>query len=981
MKRFITVKYKNLIGFLLFSFVSMGGAIAQTSYNLYGVVTDDTGRPVVGASIFIDGTTSGTVSDFDGNYLINASLDQGQYTIVVSSVGYTTNRFTIELGLDDQVQTDVTLQQDILGLDEVVIIGSTEGVNKRTLGNAVSTVRSEALINNAATAVDQALSGKIPGALVQQNSGDPAGGISIRLRGPSTIQGSSDPLYIVDGVIYSNASYALIDVGGYSQNRLVDLNPNDIERIEVVKGAAAAAIYGARASNGVIQIFTKKGQSGDPRISFTTNLKVNELRKQIDYNKEPIRFTSFSATDLNTEPVERYNYQDFIFETAYGIENFLSVSGGANQTRYYISGSYLDNGGIIKNTNFQRYGLKLSIQQQFGEWLDANIGLSYNSSNSKDIPNGGIAAAYGALTGFLFSENSVDPRPDESGVYPRTSLLVARTNPLEAVDRFDFQQKTNRVVGSLGLNTKLGQGLTANYLFGIDYFGQIATAFIPKNNTSTQADGFGRRSDNTNFQYNSDLNFVYRTDLTPSIKSTTTLGGSWQYWERYRIGINAENPPILVQVVGDFREPSLGETRAKISYWGSFLQQSFNISDKLYLNGALRLDGASSFGEDNRNQIFSKASISYVLSEEEFFKNLFGNGDFKLRASWGEAGNLTAIGPYSRFTTFNPSSHNGATSLLAATNKGNEEIAPERQTEIEVGFDLGLLNNRVGIEFTLYDQEVNDLLLSTILAPSTGFSSAVGNVGKLTNSGIELLLRASPIWNKKVQWNITATYSSNKNEVTDIAGSERIGLSNSFATSYVIEGEPLGVFYRASYERDDSGAIVNTGTYPYFKNGGNAIIGDPNPEWFGSLINEVTVGDFSFRVQFDAVQGQDVFNWNRRLLNNLLFGGGPGVGSELRGDLPKRTGGGQAGIFEEFVEDGSFIKLRELAITYNLRKPIKGVDNLQLSLVGRNLISWDDYQAWDPEINTTGQNNGVRGFDFAGVPIPRTIQLGINFTL
>jgi len=287
----------------------------------------------------------------------------------------------------------------------------------------------------------------------------------------------------------------------------------------------------------------------------------------------------------------------------------------------------------------------------------------------------------------------------------------------------------------------------------------------------------------------------------------------------------------------------------------------------------------------------------------------------------------------------------------------------------------------VGIEFTLYDQEVNDLLLSTILAPSTGFSSAVGNVGTLTNSGVELLLRASPIWNKKVQWNITATYSSNENEVTDIAGSERIGLANSFATSYVIEGEPLGVFYRASYERDASGEIVNTGTYPYFKNGGNAIIGDPNPEWFGSLINEVTVGDFSFRVQLDAVQGQDVFNWNRRLLNNLLFGGGPGVGAELRGDLPKRTGGGQAGIFEEFVEDGSFIKLRELAITYNLRKPIKGVDNLQLSLVGRNLISWDDYQAWDPEINTTGQNNGVRGFDFAGVPIPRTIQLGINFTL
>ena len=976
-----SLKNSNL--FALFFFLTMSvGVTAQTTYNLFGVVTDQAGRPVVGASVFIEGTSTGTVSDFDGNYLINASLPQGNYNLVISSIGFATNKVGLELGIDDQVQTNVTLQQDILGLDEVVVIGSTEGVNKRTLGNAVSTVRSDELVNNAAVAVDQALSGKIPGALVQQNTGDPAGGISIRLRGPSTIQGGSDPLYIVDGVIYSNASYELIDVGGYSQNRLVDLNPNDIERIEVVKGAAAAAIYGARASNGVVQIFTKRGQTGDARISFTSNFRLNELRKEIPYNQSNLKWATFGHTDPATESVTRYNYQDFIFDQAYGIENYLSISGGTEKTKYYVSGTYLDNGGIVKNTKFQRYGLKVNLQQELSSWLNANIGLNYTSSNSQDVPNGGISAPYGALTGFLFTENSVDPRPNESGVYPRTSLLVARTNPLEAVDRFEFKQRTNRVVGSLGLNATLAKGLTANYLFGLDYFGQIATAFIPKGNTSTQPDGFGRRSDNTNFQYNSDLSFVYRAALTSGISSTTTIGGSWQYWERFRIGINSENPPILVKTVGEFRNPSLGESRSQLSYWGSFLQQSFNINDKLYINGAVRLDGASSFGLESRNQVYSKASISYVVSEENFFKNTFGNADLKLRVSWGEAGNLTAIGPYSRFTTYSPSSHNGKTTLLAATSQGNEDVFPERQTELEFGFDLGIFNNRVGIEFTSYDQRVNDLLLGTVLAPSTGFSSQRGNIGALTNSGLELLFRATPILNKNLTWNISATYSANDNLITDIVGSERLTLSGSFATSHVIEGEALGVFYRPAYKRDAAGNIeLRDDGYPVRTGLESGVIGDPNPEWFGSLINEVSFGNLNFRVQLDAVQGFDVFNWNRRLLDNLLFGGGKGVQEELEGTRLKRFGGFTAGIFEEFVEDGSFIKLREISLTYDMKNPFEGVRNIQFSLVGRNLFSWDNYQAWDPEINTAGQSNGVRGFDFAGVPIPRTYQFGINVTL
>ena len=982
---------------VLLCFLTSSSIWGQSQYTFNGTVTESgTNLPLSGASVFIEGTSFGTISDFDGNYSFTATLESGSFTLGVSSLGFTTQNLNIDLGSSLTVVTDVVLVEDLLSLDEVVVTGNSVGVNKRTLGNAISSVKSEDLVNNGAIAVDQAISGKITGALVQQNSGDPAGGISIRLRGPSTVLGNSDPLYIVDGIIISNSSNSndLVDLGGTSQNRLVDLNPNDIERIEIIKGAAAAAIYGSRASNGVVQIFTKKGRTGDPKFSFSTNVRVNELRKEIDYNTVPLAWADpFDRTDFETVPVERFNYQDEFFESGFGVENFLSVNGGNEKTSYYISGSFLDNEGIIKNTDFQRVGFKTNITQKAWDWLEINAGLNYTRSVSNDVPNGGINAAYGAITGFVFSDNSINPNPDESGVYPVTSLLVPRTNPLEAVDRFDFGQKVNRFITSIGLNAKITDKLSANYLLGLDFFNQSATAFIPINNTSPNGDGFARRADINNFQYNSDLNLTYQTPVTENIESTTTLGGSWQYEEFDRVGIEADGLAPVVEVASDGGILAQGETRSQISYWGSFLQQSFSIKDRLYLNGAIRLDGASTFGEDERNQLYAKASISYIISEEDFWENTFGDvfNTFKLRGSWGQAGNLTALSAFQRFTVFSPFSINGAPSLVPAGDnilerdpeQGDPNIAPERQEEIEFGFDAGLLNNRIGIEFTYYKQDVTDLLLPRELSPSTGFGSRIENVGDLENEGIEILLRGAPIKTEDFTWDVTATFSQNENVVTRVAGGGQFALDGSFSTSFVIEGEPLGVFFRQFYARDADGSIsLDEDGFPFAgttEDGASSkVIGDPNPDWFGSLINEFAYKNFKLRIQLDAVQGFDVFNWNRRLLDNVIFGGGFNVGQELLGNRPKGFGGAQAGIFEEFVEDGSFVKLRELALSYDFRPPIKGIENVQLSLVGRNLISWEDYSGWDPEINSAGQSNGVRGFDFAGVPIPRTYQLGVN---
>lgn len=973
-----------LLAILFLSFNVNG---QEAVYSFSGtVINPNNNQPIAGATVSIENTNYGGITDFDGNYSFTAALDAGSYNLITSYVGYVTKSVPVELSSQTEITTDFQLQGDLLNLDEVVVTGSTIGVNKRTLGNAISTVSGDDLINNGATAVDQAIAGKITGALVQQNSGDPAGGISIRLRGPSTVLGSSDPLYIVDGIIIDNSSNELIDLGGNNQNRLADINPNDIAKIEVLKGAAAAAIYGSRASNGVVQIFTKKGRAGETKFTFSTNFKFHELRKKIDYNTAPLAWEDpFDRSNLETVPVTRYDYQDLFFDNGFGIENYLSLSGGSDRSSYFISASHLNNEGIVKNTDFRRYGLKASLTQKAWDWLNITAGLNYIRSESNDIPNGGINAAYGAITGFVFSDNSVDPYPNELGVYPVTSLLVARTNPLEAVNRFDFGQKLNRIISSVGLDASITENLSASYKLGIDFYNQSAMAFIPINNTSPNGDGFARRSDFSRFQYNSDLNFVYQLDLTEYLKSTTTLGGSWQYEEGDRIGINANGLPPIVETASSGSIVEQGESRFQISYWGTFIQQSFNFRDKLYVNGALRMDGASTFGEDERNQLYAKASLSYVISEEDFWENTFGDSfnTLKLRASWGQAGNLTALGAFQRYTRFSPSAINGSTSLLPNTQQGDLDIAPERQDEIEFGLDAGLLDNRLGIEFTYYKQKVTDLLLPRELSPSTGFSSRIENVGNLENEGIELLLKGTPVRTEDFNWDVTATYTKNENVVTKVAGGGQFALAGSFATNYVIEGEPLGVFYRQFYARDADGSIsLDANGYPFggrTEDGSSSkVIGDPNPDWFGSLINEFRFKNFDLRVQLDAVQGFDVFNWNRRLLDNVIFGGGSNVGEELLGNRPKGYGQAQANIFEEFVEDGSFVKLREVSLAYTFYKPFNYIDNIRLSAVGRNLVSWDDYSGWDPEINSAGQSNGVRGFDFAGVPIPRTIQFGVN---
>jgi TonB-dependent starch-binding outer membrane protein SusC len=999
-------KYKLLN---LFLFMNLFALATMAQVKISGKVTDAKGNGVGGVSVTIRNDNAGASTAADGTYQLTANLKAGKHTVLFTGVGLKSAEQTITVSANGEYTVNTQLQDDVLGLDAVIVTGTPVATSKRKLGNAISIVSSKDIANSGASSIDGALQGKIVGAQVNQNSGNPAGGISVTLRGVSTLGGSSEPLYLLDGVILNNDSRQLLDLGGGSQNRLVDLNPNDIDHIEVIKGAAAAAIYGSRANNGVVQIFTKRGKDGKASITFSTQLRSSSIRKKLEVNKVPFRFNSLSSlTDLTTIPVTRYDYQDDIFIKALGTENNLSVSGGNANTKIYASISNFYNQGIIDKTNFNRNGLRLNIDQKINNYISLTFGASFTNSTSKEIPNGGINSDYGALTGFIFANNYVNPAKDPvTGLYPSVTtngLGVLRTNPLEAINRYDFKQRTNRFTGNAGVKIKPIKGLTIDYNFGLDNYTQLATGFIPLNNTTASFNtGFSRRADANVTQLNHDVSASYKTKILTWLESTTTVGGTLQYDRTATSALEATNLAPFGQTVNNGTVVG-GESRAERSFWGGFIQQTFDLDGRLFLTAAARSDASSIFGKDNRNQFYPKVSGSYIISNEKFWQESAITkhiSSMKLRAAWGRSGNLTGIGTFDRFTNYGPVQYNGTTGYLPSSQLGNENIKPEQQTELELGTDISLLNDRISIEFNYYKKSVKDLLLNVSLSPSSGSSRQYQNVGNLTNKGIEFLLRAVPIKSNKLTWLTSVSFSSNKNEVNGIEGGVLLS-GDGFGLVGAVNGYAVGSFYTKFYARNPDGSLLLTaaglpqrekgtqglnGTYTVKRDATtgqptgdllNKVIGNPLPKKLLSFINEVTLNKFSFRMQWDGAFGFNVFNFTRRVGQRADYGGLKDYEKELRGEVVKGYSVAVFPIFEEFIEKGDYLKLRELSVNYNWKPKARWIQNVRFSLSGRNLLSIDNYSGYDPEINVAGQSNTTRGFDFVEVPLPRTIMFGVG---
>ena len=985
--------------------------IAQTLVS--GKVTnqkDNSG--IEGISIVIKGTRNGVVSDNLGGFTLKVN-NNNAVTLVASGVGFKTQ----ELNVDPSKMAtglNIVLTEQYSKLDEVVVTGTSAGTTKRQLGSYVSSVSAEDLNKGASGNVLAALQGKTAGAQIIQNSGDPAGGISVRLRGISSVLSSSEPLYIVDGVIINNATNRVTNtssnydggnfVGSIGQNRMVDINPADIERIEVLNGAAAAATYGSRANAGVIQIFTKRGKSGAAKVSFSSTFISSALRKKLDVNQSPTKFggptdgVGAQTQDVltpaltNTTSVTRYDYQDYIFRDASGTDNTLSISGGNDKTKYYFGGSYYNNQGIIKNTDFQRFSFRSNIDQVINKWMSMNLGLNYTNSSANEKPDG---------QSFFSPTNSVTIIGNFHDIWTRDANgnikavgERGRANPVSVIEDIKQRQSTNRILANFGLKLKPMKGLTVDYTMGIDNYAQNGTTYIPPYayNVSpafygggltldpTQ-NGYASTASNHFFQINHDLSANYNFEITNDINSTTQVGYSQQYEKNNYALLQGRGFAPFIETVNGASTPIPGvDERSEISVSGLYVQQNFKFKNQLFLTGAVRRDGSSVFGANQRNQTYAKASASYIISSTEFWNSLGLSKAFdlfKVRVAYGESGNLTGIGAYSRFNSYSSNSFLGRSALNSSTTLANENVKPERQAEVEYGMDLGMFNNRVGLTVNVYNKKVTDLLINRQLAPTNGFASLLDNFGSLENKGYEIMLSLTPVQTKDLKWEMTTIYNHNENKAIKIGQALTLFSTNAGAPVAIVEGQPIGVFYGTYFARGTDGAITkNAAGIPLAATGvTRKVIGNPNPDYTASLVNELSFKKWNFRAQLDAVQGVDVFNADFRTRQGV--GNGTVAEAEQRGLLPRGYVSGIYAIEEWRVDDGSFIKLRELSLSYNVGK-VKFINNLSINFSGRNLISWDNYKGYDPEVNSAGQSTLLRGIDFGATPIPRTFSFGIK---
>jgi len=973
---------------LLVALFMLGLISSYAQVKVSGKVTDTKGEPLPGVEIIIVGTQTGTVTDFDGNYTIEAK--EGD-KIRASFVGMSSAVKTIT-----GPTLDFVLKEDALGLDEVVVTAQSGTTTKKQLGTVIHTVKMDKINTRNVSNVSEALQGALPGAQIMRNSGSVAPSISIRLRGPSTILGSSDPLIMIDGIIINNQAREGIGTGG-SSDPLSDIDMNDIDHIEVLKGPAASAMYGSMASNGIIQIFTKKGKTGEPTVTVSSNVNFNSVRKYKPYNETLLAWGNVDGV-IQPVPIEnRYDYQSYVFDDTMGTYNGVKVSGGTDWTSYSIGGSILDNDGILRNSNYNRKNIDLKLNQKIKEWLKLNVGVMYSHNNTKEIPYAsGSYYKYSPLQSLLFADNSINP-VNEDGSY---NYMGWQGNPYESIDKIDATMDVDRVISNFTIQAKPMDNLTIDYIFGYDYTSSNSRFLVPYGFTAN-TDGDLQYSENIYGNFNSHIKANYKYQINDDIKAST--GAGYQYlYDKKRYNYQAKpSLAIFPNLEGMDGSNDIVSNSSIYEYaiWGGWVQQNFSFYDKIFLTLGGRWDQASTFGDDVQT-FYPKVSGSMVLSDFDFWQNGLDKyiNSFKIRGAWGEAGNMSvltspALISVKNGSTYEPSSYLGQTTYILNSVDGNKDIRPEVTREYEFGFDASFLDNRVGVEFTIYHQDVYDMLLSKAVAYSTGYTQRVSNVGTLTNDGVEFTLKAVPLKTKNFNWDFAINYSTNTNEVSDIDGGylslNVFGNDNSI----VANGYPLTTFYGTFYATDENGNWVldangnpqlakgemidaNGDGFPesykqiFDENGQPAgttlkkVLGKTSPDYIISFNNTFKYKDFSLNFNIEAVQGQNVLDWDKRMAYSLplsstsIFTGWEFAGEELQNNT-RGYYGNRFRIYEAFIEDGSYIKLRNVSLSYNWKKPINGIKNVNFTVSGSNLLSIDNYWGYDPEVNSWGKSNVV----------------------
>ncbi|MFQ5568567.1 MAG: SusC/RagA family TonB-linked outer membrane protein [Rhodothermales bacterium] len=966
---------------LVFLLLGVSTAAAQTTVS--GSVTDGSnGDALPGVTVLIVGTTLGATSNIDGRYQLEVpSLPA---TLVFSFVGFKTQQIDVSAGT---TTLDVSLEEDILGLDEVVITGVATSVKRSNLANAVGTVSARDLVPAPAQTLERALNGKMAGLYISQNTGAPGGGINVNLRGTSTITGDTQPLYVIDGVIVDNSAIQSgIDVvtaatgagssrpQGQPSNRIGDINPNDIESIEVLKGASAAAIYGSKATNGVVIITTKRGQPGRTHINITQQLGFSSILNKIGFREFTSQTAEAAMPGSGANLLAQngnIDYEDLFYgEEGLISETSASLSGGNQNTRFYISGLALTEDGIVKNTGYEKYSGKVNVEHKFSDrvTLTANTMFTRTESDRSITGNenqGSTTLGFAQVFTFPF----IDLRPDENGVYPDGP---AGSNPLHTINVLTNNELVHRIVGSGKFNWNIirtnSQLLDLNFQGGADFYSLEHRVVSPPELQFERAKdasvrGISVAGETTSLSTNFALSGIHRYAASPTLSFNTSLGFQYESRDINNLTIIAQGLVVTQENIDQASSLQGLQDRLVQRERGFFFQEEVDLGGKIFLTAGLRADASSRIGDTDKFFLYPKLSASIRLSEYSFWDSMSSfASEFKLRAAFGRTGNLPLFN--AKFTSLLPENIAGSGGVLVPSRLGNDTIEPEITQEIEVGFDAALFNERASLEFTYYNQDIQDLILENSLPPSSGFSTQFINAGDMTTQGIEVSLDVTPVISDNVRWNARFNFGRTWSEITtlDVDPFEIGGFALSLGQFQIEEGK-------------SPTTIVGLDA-----NGNKAEFGDETPDFTLSWNNNVRFGNFNFSFLWDWKQGGDVINLGKFLSD--IGGTTPDLDDQSGADRLANPS-----VADRYVEDGTYLKLREVSLVYNVsRDKVQQwfggyVSDLSFGVSGRNLLMFTDYTGYDPEVSQFGNVAIGRSVDVLPFPSARSFYFKVSVGL
>jgi TonB-dependent starch-binding outer membrane protein SusC len=976
----MTLRVWGIISSLCFLGVPL---ISAQVRQISGRVTNaETGQGLLDATVSVSGTGIAARTTSDGRFSVN--VPDRDVTLLARGIGFKRGQATVPAG---EATVNIALEPDPFRLEEIVITGQATGVERQNLPNAVATVSGSELNRAPTQTVEAALQGKIPGALIQANSGAPGGGYQLSLRGVSTITGSVDPLYVVDGIVISNAAIpnganavTAAQAGGNPRNqdnavnRIADLNPEDIEQIEVLKGGSAAAIYGSKATNGVVIITTKRGKQGKPQFNisqrFGFSSRANELgsRTFATLDEALSVFTDTATVTALFQPGRSFNFEEQLYgQTGLSYETNASVSGGSENTQYYVSGLVKKDEGIATNTGYHKQALRSNVTQELGAGFQLQVNLSgTHSVSDRGVSNNDNTGTSPFLV-FPFTPSFVDLSPAagsgddlEPGDFP--SNPFERSNPLQTFQFLQNDEDVWRLLGTSTLRWSVLQSAQHNLQFigvgGVDYFQQDNNFISPPELQFEPNDGQPGTvvlSKSSNRNLNLALNATHT--FSPSQLGTQwTTSAGIQYEERRLFATQIIGRNLLTgqQSPQQAASQSVLSTLQPVRDLGIFAQEEvLLVGQKLLLTAGIRADRSSSNGDPDKFFFYPKLAASY-----RFVRPFGGIDELKLRGAYGQTGNRAPFGAL--FSPDTTATIGGSSGTFIGTRAGDPNIKPERQEEFEGGFDATFADGRAELTLTAYQRNIKDLLVEQTLAPSSGQENRIfSSESTLRNRGVEASLTLVPIRSASVNWIFRTTFFANRSKITRLTVPTY--QTGGFALS-------LGTF---QLEQDSSSTQIF---------GSEGKVGDANPDFQMSFSNDIDFNRFTLGFLFDWKKGGDIIN-----LTEFLYDAGqnsvdftePGGGAD-------RIAAFGTGLTQPYVQDGSYLKLREVNLSYNLTDRItaaifgSAIRTARISLTGRNLLRITPYRGLDPEVSNFGNQAIVRNIDVAPFPPSRSFFLSID---